>query len=219
MAQATKSETLTAEAIGAAIDRLAGDYAEAGEHRGEIEAARAEYDTLRGHVFDDDDLFSQHMTMFLEWFVLERATPAGVAPIFEAMAADASADDHQTLIALSRSQRSLFEVYRKLERAVIIEDLIHGGQWRVDCLPNAGLGPKEIFEGRLIPHRGGIVFGPVLLFHPRIARQRIHEMVRRGQGDDALSPELIDRLAEMRLRFGRFRNIAVEHIYKVGSSA
>jgi hypothetical protein len=199
----------------AAVDRVAERYG-APPWDAEVARAREEYDRLRGRVFDDDELFAQHMALFIEWYVLDRALPAGQRPIAEAVAEARNDEERELLVALLRSYRSLFEVRAAQRDGVLLVDLIRGGHWRVACTPSAALGAEEILEARLVPWRGGVCFGPAALAHPRAARPLIHGLLAQRAGHGALGPEVIHALAEMRLRFSRFRNIAIQHIYKEG---
>ena len=203
---------MSLDVIPACIDQVATQFADC-PSEGEIQRARAEYDTRRGRIYDDDELFESHMASFLEWFVLERTTDQGETPAVLALRKDA-AEQAELLRALAVSHRSLFEVSQQRPREVLLLDLIGDGRWRVDQeQPMDGLESGDILEGRLVPWQGRVVFGPVFCFHPRPARGCIMKLIEQDRREGALGPDLVFDLAEMRLRFSRFRNIAVDHIY------
>lgn len=199
------------------VDWLAARYA-ATPWEGEVEAARAEYDGLRGKVHDDEELYDLHLAGFLEWFALERPlSNAGRAPAEQALhegAPGLDAEGQQLLRALARGLRSLFEVMQHEAERILLLDLVAGGIWGVSVdWPLAGVRPGDICEARLLPWRGQVRLGPVLCFHPREARPCIHQLVRRAEREGGLTAALVHAVAGMRQRYGRFRNIAIEHIY------
>ncbi len=205
---------MSLDVIPACIDQVATQFADR-PSEGEIQRARTEYDTRRGRIYDDDELFESHMASFLEWFVLERAMDHGAPPAVLALRDDATEQPEAELLrALAASHRSLFEMLQQRPRSVQLMDLIGGGRWRVDQdQPMEGLERGDILEARLVPWQGGVVFGPVFCFHPRAARGCIMKLIEEDLQQGGPGPDLVFDLAEMRLRYSRFRNIAVDHIY------
>ena len=211
---------MSLDVIPACIDQVATRYADY-PTQGEIQRAREEYDSRRGRIYDDDELFESHMASFLEWFVLERVMPEEDTP-----AALALRDEEQELSegpllrALAVSHRSLFEVLQRTTGGLSVVDLIRGGRWHVDQdQPMDGLERGDILEARLVPWEGKVVFGPVFCFHPRPARGCIMKLIDSAREEGVPGPDLVFDLAEMRLRYSRFRNIAVDHIYTRSSRA
>lgn len=202
-------------AIKRVIDAVATRYA-AVPSDGEIERAREEFDAARGKVYVDDELHDAHMALFVEWYVLERPLPDGQTPAELALALKPT-EDAEILLALTRSQRSLFEVARPGQADVLLLDLLYGGLWHVDLdSPGSAMEPGDIFEARLIPWQGQVRLGPYTCYHPASARELILAMLETARAaSPAGAPDLAvtSALAEMRLRYSRFRNIAVEHIY------
>jgi hypothetical protein len=196
------------------VDRIAARYTE-GSLADELERGRAEYDAGRGRVFEDDDVYATHMAAFLEWFVIERATRGGEPPVAVALQEPHVApEDEAVLRALAWSHRSVFEIEQREQQGLRLHDLVAGGRWRVSCeVPPHGMEPREVLEARLLPWNGAIALGPVVLFHPREARPHIHALVEQRRAQGRLDGQLTSELAEMRLRFGRFRNIAIDRIY------
>ncbi len=209
---------MSLDVIPACIDQVATRYADS-PREGEIQRARKEYDTRRGLIYDDDELFESHMASFLEWFVLERALTDEQTPAVLALR-DGAQDltDERLLRAMAVSHRSLFEVLEIAPGFIGLLDLIRGGRWRVDQdKPMDGLDRGDILEAGLVPREGRVVFGPVFCFHPRSARGCIMKLIDASRQEGGPDPDLVFDLAEMRLRYSRFRNIAVDHIYKQSS--
>jgi hypothetical protein len=204
--------------IPACIDHIATRFAEPPWDK-EIVKARLEFDRRRGEVCDDEELYDLHVAAFLEWYVLERPTPGGAPPVVLAIRGGGHASEEETLLrALAHSHRSLFEVLQ-IDLApcgLQLLDLPGGGVWRVDTeTPTRGLARGDIFEARLIPWAGRVLFGPVFCFHPREASSCIHDVLRQARGQ-LTRADLLFALAQMRLRYSRMRNIAVGRIYALG---
>jgi hypothetical protein len=182
----------------------------------EIRRARTEYDEQRGRIYDDDELFETHMALFLEWYVLERPVVGSDPPIVHLLREGPVAEAERPLLeALARSQRSLYEYIDEVARGqVLLRDLVLDGLWRVAKGPlGDGLDVGDLFEARLVPWEGGVRFGPSFFFHPREARRAILEIQDRLRREGRLGLDVTFLVAEMRLRYSRFRNIAVERIY------
>src|SRR5205814_447208 len=86
--------------------------------------AREEWAEAAGRVFDDDPLYEERTTAFLEWYALERRDPAenGRSPA-ERFLAEERLDDLEGrwVHALATSHRSLFEV-REVREGLILLD-------------------------------------------------------------------------------------------------
>jgi hypothetical protein len=194
------------------IDKVAARFAEPPLDR-EIASARAEFDRSRGAVCDDEELYQGHMAAFLEWYVLERPQASGEPPVVQVLR---ERPDDRLLRALALSLHGIFEVLDPVltnPAGIRLLDLTLGGIWRVDHEPMAGLARGDIFEARLVPWEGRVRFGPVFCFHPGPARESIHALVGRAREEGWLGRELVDALAQMRLKHCRCRNIPVSRIY------
>ena len=223
--------------IPAVVDAAAARFAEPPLDR-EIARARGQFDRGRGAVCDDEELYPDHLAAFLEWYVLDRpqegAGVAGAGGDGEGEARTAGEGqleaevappiwhlvrerpDDLLLRALALSQRGVFEVLDPRMAGpdgLRLLDLARGSMWRVDHEPMTGLTRGDIFEARILPWQGRVRFGPVFCFHPRPARDSIHALVSRARAEGWLGPELVDTLAQMRLKHSRCRNIPVSRIY------
>jgi len=204
--------------IAACIDRIATRFADPPWDT-EIVKARLEFDRRRGAVCDDEELYDLHVAAFLEWYVLERPAPEGEPPVVLAIRAGGHNSEEEALLrVLAHSQRSLFEVLETQLAPCGLQllDLLGGGIWRVDTeTPSRGLARGDIFEARLIPWEGRVLFGPVFCFHPREACSCIRDVLRQARAQ-LTREDLLFALAQMRLRHSRMRNIAIGRIYALG---
>jgi hypothetical protein len=191
-------------------------------------AARAEADVLQareewgekaGRVFDDDALYEERTTAFLEWFALERPLADGKLPA-ERFLAEEPLDDQEVPWArsLARSHRSLFEVREVGEGHIVLDDLLGGGAFSVTerrRLP--GVEPSEIFEARLVAHPGvppELLFSRAFQFHPREARAELKRHAERAQKAGEPRAETLFRLLRLRLKAVRYRHVTADKIYK-----
>lgn len=211
------AEGPAAEELGRLVDEIGARYAQ-GPYEAEIRAARAGFDDARGRVFDDDGLFAEHMALFLEWYVVERPLKReGETPLRVMLGSgELSEADRPLAEALARSHRSAFEVVGLRPAGLRLYDLIGDSFWWLPLGrgPGVGIVRGEIFEARLLPWQGAVALGPQVFYQPREAHDAIHRLIEARGKRGRLDEGLVFELAEMRLRHSRFRNIAVEHIYR-----
>lgn len=198
------------------IDEIGSRYAK-DEYEEEILLAREEFDALRGKVFDDDTIFVDHMRMFLQWYVLERPLlNATLAPIYIDLKNDALNDMMlPSAIALAKSYRSLFEVTKVERDGLQLYDLIQSSYWWIPLDKVAdGMDQNDIFETRILPISGVLHLCKTVMHHPKSAHDAIHRLIDERCKRKILDWRLVFEIAEMRLRYSRFRNIDVNHIYR-----
>jgi hypothetical protein len=188
----------------------------------ELVRGREEWAELAGKVFDDDSLYEERATAFLEWFALERKGPDGRIP-GERFLAEERLDDLEGrwIDALLNSHRSLFEVKQMKPGTLWLDDLLGGGVFQVTerrKLP--GVADGEIFEARLVPN---VVSPPELLFtrsfqfHPREAAGEVRKLAEKAKKANAPRKEFLFELARLRLKALRYGHVSASKIY-AGSS-
>ncbi len=189
--------------------------------RDEVETvkAREEWADKAGRVFDDDTLYEERTTAFLEWYALERKLPSGRVPA-ERLLAEEPLDDSEGawVRALATSHRSLFEVRQVHEGVIFLDDLLGGGAFAVTerrRLP--GVEDNEIFEARLVAN---VVTPPELLFtrafqfHPREARAELKRQAERARKAGEPRAETLFRFLRLRLKALRYKHVTPDKIYK-----
>jgi len=198
------------------LDRV---VAFAARDEAETVKAREEWSEKAGRVFDDDSLYEERTTAFLEWYALERELPSGKVPA-ERFLAEESLDDKEGawVHALGTSHRSLFEVQKVHDGIILLEDLLGGGAFAVTerrRLP--GVEDNEIFEARLVAN---VVTPPELLFtrafqfHPREARSELKRQAERARKAGEPRAETLFRLLRLRLKALRYKHVTADKIYK-----
>ena len=194
------------------IDRVIADAASRAD---ELVAARNEWDELAGKVHDDEPLYEERTTAFLEWYGLERKTSEGRSPIERVLAATAVDDpDREGLRLLSRTHRSLFAVLRVKEPHLELEDLLTGCIFRVyERRQPLGFTEGDVFEARLCARAdlsGDVLMTRALQHHPREARAALEEIAAEG----APRAETLFKLARLRWKAARWGHVAPERIYR-----
>jgi len=199
-----------------ALDRV---IAFAARDEAELVRAREEWAERAGRVFDDDALYEERTTAFLEWYALERPLPSGKVPAERFLAEERLEENEGAWVhALATTHRSLFEVGKVHEGVILLEDLLGGGAFAVTerrRLP--GLEEQEIFEARLVAN---VVTPPELLFtrafqfHPREARSELARQAERARKANEPRAETLFRLLRLRLKALRYKHVTADKIYR-----
>ena len=202
--------------LATALDRV---IAFAARDEAETVKAKEEWSEKAGRVFDDDPLYEERTTAFLEWYALERELPSGKVPA-ERFLAEETLDDKEGawVHALATSHRSLFEVQKVHEGIILLDDLLSGGSFAVTerrRLP--GIEDNEILEARLVAN---VVTPPELLFtrafqfHPREARTELKRQAERARKAGEPRSETLFRFLRLRLKALRYKHVTADKIYK-----
>ncbi|MCU1280579.1 MAG: hypothetical protein JWM53_4125 [bacterium] len=199
-----------------ALDRV---IAFAARDEAETVKAREEWAEKAGRVFDDDTLYEERTTAFLEWYALERPLPSGKVPA-ERFLAEENLDDKEGawVHALATSHRSLFQVQKVHEGIILLDDLLGGGSFAVTerrRLP--GVEDEEIFEARLVANvmtPPELLFTRAFQFHPREARAELERQAERARKAGEPRAETLFRLLRLRLKALRYKHVTADKIYK-----
>jgi hypothetical protein len=202
--------------LAAALDRV---IAFAARDEAETVKAKEEWSEKAGRVFDDDTLYEERTTAFLEWYALERELGSGKVPAERCVAEEALDEAEASWIrALGTSHRSLFEVQKVQDGIILLDDLLGGGSFAVTerrRLP--GVEEHEIFEARLVVN---VVTPPELLFtrafqfHPREARAELERQAERARKAGEARAETLFRFLRLRLKALRYKHVTADKIYK-----
>jgi hypothetical protein len=185
----------------------------------ELVAAREEWAEKAGRVFDDDALYEERTTAFLEWFALERPLADHRLPAERFLVEEQLSDDERQWVqSLARSHRSLFEVREVGDGHILLDDLLGGGAFDVTerrHLP--GVDPSEIFEARLAANLAAppeLLFTRAFQFHPHEARAELKRHAERARKAGEPRTDTLFRLLRLRLKAVRYRHVSADKIYK-----
>lgn len=201
--------------LGQLLDRL---IAFAAHDQDELVRAREEWEGRAGRVFDDDPLYEERTTAFLEWHALERPGPDGRVAAERFLAEERLDDlDGRWAHALGRSHRSLFSIRELRDGAMLVDDLLAGGVFEVTerrKLP--GVGEGEVLEARVVAN---VVSPPELLFtrgfqfHPQEAAPQLRKAALRAREAGEPRQETLFRLMRLRLKALRYGHVDAAKIY------
>jgi hypothetical protein len=200
-----------------ALDRLVEAFG-AGAWAEEVVRARDEYAARTGRVFEDDELFEARTAAFLEWYAVERPlSTQGVPPA--ALGRAASPADAEALSAWLASHRSLSSIEDQGDDHVLLYDLIGGGLFEVDERRRLhGVADGDLVEARLVGWEGKVRFGRTFLYHPAGAREAIIGHARRVKDAGGSRADIVDFVASLRVRALRYKHVAAERVYEMGTS-
>lgn len=205
------------------LDELASRFAGAG-YQAEITAAREEYFTRSGKVFEDDaEVHEARTVSFLEWYVIERPLVSGLPPVIAALedararpgVAAGSIDRLQALASLAGSHRSLFDIAHVDGNAIELEDVLGGARFRVvERRSTIGFEVGALVEARVVWDGEQPVFAKTFLFHPRDARSEVLDFVDGALAAGTDRDEIMFHLAQLYLRWHRHGHTNAARIYK-----
>jgi hypothetical protein len=203
-------------ALAPLLDRI---IAFAARDEAELVRAREEWAERAGRVFDDDPLYEERTTAFLEWYALERPEPDGRLAV-ERFLRDESLEDREPewVRALGRAHRSLFEVREVNDGGLVLDDLLGGGAFAVTerrRLP--GMEPNEIFEARLVANPvtpPELLFTRAFQFHPHDARVELRRQADKARKAGEARAEALFRFLRLRLKAVRYQHVAADKIYR-----
>lgn len=185
----------------------------------DVRRARRQFQELTGKFEEDEPWFEQRMKLFLEWFVLDRIGRDGLLPAERFLVEESETLEEgevEIFGGFTATQRSLLRIDRWHSGRIEFTDMLGGGIWSVQQKePMVGLQKGDLLDARIIPFRGELYLGRGLLFHPRVARESIQEVLEQAHEKGLLCFELVNLLASQRLRFDRYRNVKVNNIYQL----
>ena len=205
------------------LDELAANYA-GPVFQKEISAAREEYFTRSGKVFEDDaDVHEARTISFLEWYVIERPLARGQPPIIDALTRRDGARSvpgrQEALASVATSHRSLFDIAGVDGSVIELEDVLGGARFRVvEPRGTVGFEVGALVEARVVWDGSEPVFAKTFLFHPRDARTEILDFVDESLAQGKERDEIMFQLAQLYLRWHRHGHSNAARIYKGGGT-
>ena len=185
----------------------------------EVRAAKAEFFQRSGQVPENSDVFEDRMKAFLDWYLFDRPlNEFQIAPIkLFAMEQTREMDpDERTVFEdITRSNQSIFELVAVKNGDVYVKDLFDGEKYILEeAEVHAGFNRGDLFQGRLIPFQGRLVFGTAFVFHPKECRKFVLKEIKKIKYLDLKQRlRLMHRLSAMKLKSEQYAHIDVKHIY------
>ena len=158
------------------------------------------------------------MTMFLDWYILDRPGPNGLTPVEHYMvrhSQDMDPVEIKQLEYLTVTMRSVFLLQAVDKERLWLQDIVRGGQWLVkSTVPTVGLTKGDILGARIVFFDGEPTMGRGIVLHPKEAQEVILEIVSRARREGASPKKLVEHLDKMRLKLDRYSNVRIQHVYR-----
>ena len=190
---------------------------------GDLRLAREEFHDLTGKVEEGQPWFDIRMTMFLEWYLLDRRGPDGLTPAERFLAANAerlAPEEREAYLHLTATSRSVFRIAAIRGSDLLLDDLGGGGRWLAHWpLPMVGLSAGIVMGARIVMWEGRPTVGKGVVLHPGEAHEAIEAMVARARAEGMPPRELVDHLDKMRLKLDHYANVRIRHVYQYPGDA
>ena len=191
---------------------------------GPLAHAREEFVERTGPLFESDPSFEHRLTIFLEWFLLDRCLPGESAqkPVdcyIGSHLSQQSAESLTLLEALSKSRVELLEFKRWKDGLARFKDVVTKKRW-VLTMPEIPLGLEsgDIISGRVVDSwEAPYLLDSITLF-PRSARRTILKAAKPLRADppsDEAHLDFVHRLAYLSNRDERYSHVDSREIFKV----
>jgi hypothetical protein len=185
---------------------------------GEFRLAREEFHNSTGVFEDGEPWFETRMKMFMDWYLLDRISHAGMTPLEMYLAEHGRTlpqENFRQMEALSTTLRSVFRIVKVSGNTLTLDDSASGGQWEaVGTTPVAGLEKDDVIDARIALFRGDMILCPAVVLHQKEAREDIYSIIARAKAEKMPARELVDHLDKMRLKLDRYSNVRIQHIYR-----
>jgi hypothetical protein len=136
-----------------------------------IMQAKKEYQKTTGEIYEDDRSYNTRMALFLEWYLLDNYIPGTQNTILENIIEENHLTWEQSHLEacqdITNNIQALFEVKRIRDNSVTVLDLFNDQKYLVhEGNSKLVFRKNDIFQGRVVPHKGKWSFTGYFCFHP-----------------------------------------------------
>lgn len=187
------------------------------EKADEVLKAKDEFWKLTGKMHGDEPSFEMRMSSFFDWYVFDRKVD-GRTPLEGLLAQEGTVGSEEAGVYndFLDNIHSIFIVKSISPDGIRIRDLFTRDYYFLNG-DDASLGfyKNAVFEGRVLPYKGGLYLSPALCFHPKDSKKVIKFVLKKARkgGETDIFP-LIHRLSHMNLKWETYRNVKVKDIYR-----
>ena len=137
----------------------------------QIMQAKKEYQKTTGEIYEDDRSYNTRMALFLEWYLLDNYIPGTQNTILENIIEENHLTWDQSHLEacqdITNNIQALFEVKRIRDNSVTVLDLFNDEKYLVhEGNSKLVFRKNDIFQGRIVPHKGKWHFTGHFCFHP-----------------------------------------------------
>jgi len=197
-----------------------------GKHRIELHKARAQFFEWAGQFDEASNDFEVKMSLFMEWYLLDRKFPDGHSPIEKVTEEikDLSPEELKVVEGLSESKHGVFEFIKlKKDNSILVKDLLDGQKYLISQVSVLSAFNKELFfEARVLELNEELIFSGSFCFHPPQSNKYIlkefkalkKKTKKMSDEDTALEKKvLINKLFRMKHKSEQYKHIKIEEIY------
>jgi hypothetical protein len=189
----------------------------------EFRLAREEFHNLTGKFEDGESWFELRMTMFLDWYLLDRVGQDQLTPVERFLTQqgnELTPKDRSQMEYLTVTWRSVFQIIDLKDDTLRLKDLAKNGHWLVhSMIPTIGFNKDDILGTRIVFFDGQPTIGRSTVLHPQDANETILGIVERARTESLPPRALVDHLDKMRLKLDRYSNVRIQHVYRYPGDA
>jgi hypothetical protein len=146
--------------------------------------AKKEYQKMTGKIYDDDKSYNTRMALFLEWYLLDNYIPGTKNTILENMNEENHLTWDQSHLEacqdIANNIQSLFEIKKVRDNSVTVLDLLNNKKYLVnEDYSKLVFRKSDIFQGRIVPHKGKLYFTGYYCFHPRKTQRYLKDEAKK----------------------------------------
>lgn len=184
----------------------------------ELAAAKKEYFSSTGEVFDDDKSFESRMISFVEWYsfdrILKKYQKTPIEYFINANVQTLNDDEKAIYNGFLKNIHSVFYVKKIKKNNIIIKNLSDSKKFSIQENDSSMFFQKgDIFEARLMPFNGTYHFSGSFCFHPKELYKKIKKELKKSNDNEKEKKAFLHRLSYMSLKFERSRLISSKDIY------
>ena len=195
------------------IEKLT-DYISESGREGDISDARASYFRDSGSLHGDEATYDMRIANFLEWYIFDR-TAGGKTLLEDFLGSIEDSEERKIYGNLKNGVRTVFELKKADDELAHLVDLRNGKRYlAVPLCGMAGLNRGDLLDGRLLPYGDKYYLTGSYIVHPLKAKKFIVKMIKDAENRQDMGSAL-RQLANMSLKWERFRNYHLEDIYKI----
>ena len=195
------------------IDELV-EYISSSGREADVAKVKEEYFRENAGIFGDEESYDMRIGAFLEWYMIDRRI-GGKSLLEEYAETIDDSEKREGLLSLRDGLHSIFEVTSVYDDRVYLKDIIGRKKYIVmSPYANKFFKNKNILDCRIFKYdEKRYTMSESYIFHPEKAKKIIVSKLKEAAAMDKIGP-LLNSMANMSIKWERYRNYRVEDIYK-----
>ena len=179
----------------------------------DLAEAKAAYYKDAAGLFGDEQSYDMRIANFLEFYIFDRRM-GGVTVIEEFILRISDDEKRKAFQELGQGVRSIFGIKKVSKDSISFKDLKDGKKYLALTLTGVdGFNKGAIVDARLLPQNNHLYLSASCLFHHEGSKKFITAMIKDAYKRRDLTAALTT-LANMSLKWEKYRNYKAEDIYK-----